>query len=694
MSPPGSLFKQEIQYIRVTMVRNETEAQSTGAPPSRGQRVLVLAQRPPPVHGVTMTTARVANCLEARTGTEVEHLWAGSARTLSDVDGASFAKLAAFAGLNLRLAVGFATGRRYDAVYVTLAPWTHAAVRDALVAWWGKRLGSRTLVHLHGEGLDAVLDGKGSRNRLMRWLLSGTELIAITAKAAGVAEASRLFSRVVRLPNAAPDPGPPKPRGGGPLRLGFLGNLDPRKGVLRFVETIEHLAAADWAVEAVIAGGETRYLGIAELQARLAERGLSERVTVIGPVHDHDKEAFLAGLDVLVYLSHHDHAPLVLIEALAHGVVPVALDTGGVGEIIGPDLADHVLPGDLAEPDRSRRIAHLLEPYRQSSASLERDRRAARERYLSTYTESLFAERFGRILELPPVAHPPVKSLEPSGGPPISLGQVRSALPKAIKGPAVSVVRGFHRHFMSRPLPDRIAIYMHELEPADLAALDDGITTLRTLGYRTVTMDEYVTPGTQGKILTVSFDDNYASWHRSLPALDAMGLKATFYVNTLPFRDICPPGEIDRYFDRLDFSGERVPLSRRELQEISAAGHVIGSHSHSHVMLAGLERASWHREIAAPKALLEDLIGQTVVHFSWPYGMPRHMTEAQRDYALSAGYRTLAAATPAMLHRPRLEPRAVQRSGWSRHSTREANLAALAIDGRAFTRITGRSVIG
>ncbi|MGE3917399.1 MAG: glycosyltransferase family 4 protein, partial [Hyphomicrobiaceae bacterium] len=350
--------------------------------PGSAPSVLVLAQLPPPVHGVTITTERVVAAFASLPGARIDQVWGGSATSLIDIDSRSVGKLAHFAHMNLRLAARLLAGRRYDVVYTTLAPLTHAAIRDGIVAWWAKRLGQRALVHLHGEGIEATIAGGDVSRRIVRALLHKTELVAVTARAAEAASASGLFAAVHRLPNTAPDPGEPSFDAARPIRLGFLGNLDPRKGVLRFVDTVAHLVASGWNVEAAIAGSSTTYLGIDELAARIAGLGLSRHIALHGPVHGEAKDRFLADLDVFIYLSLHDHAPLVLIEALSHGLVPVVLDTGGVAEIVGPELAQHVLPSDLPDDARSLRIASLLAPYRADRQRLVEDRQRARARYL------------------------------------------------------------------------------------------------------------------------------------------------------------------------------------------------------------------------------------------------------------------------------------------------------------------------
>ena len=77
----------------------------------------------------------------------------------------------------------------------------------------------------------------------------------------------------------------------------------------------------------------------------------------------------------------------------------------------------------------------------------------------------------------------------------------------------------------------------------------------------------------------LSFDDNFQSWHRALPLLDTLGVKATFYVNSLPIRDRAEPAVISDYFDRIRHKGDRIPLSSEELLALADHGHAIGCHT-------------------------------------------------------------------------------------------------------------------
>jgi peptidoglycan/xylan/chitin deacetylase (PgdA/CDA1 family) len=321
-------------------------------------------------------------------------------------------------------------------------------------------------------------------------------------------------------------------------------------------------------------------------------------------------------------------------------------------------------------------------------ARLALDRRSARARFEAEFTESRFGDRLAAIIAVPPKGSGRGEPALASAASPRIEGL------QALKSLTFSISRSLHARVLARPLPDRIAVYFHGLEAADRQALAQCVAALRGLGYRSVGLDAYLDPATPGRVFNVSFDDNYRSWHEALADLDRLDLITTFYANSLPFRDVADASTIAAYFDRLALGVGREPLSRTELAEIARAGHGIGCHSHSHFVMSSLSHSAWDAEIRVSKSILEDIIGSEVRHFSWPYGMPRHFSEPLKDYCLAAGFHSIAAAAPCMLHAGIGDRRSVPRSLWRADRSVADNLIDLAIDGRLMTRLTGRSPIG
>lgn len=357
------------------------------APPAR---VLFLAQLPPPVHGVSTVSAHVLRTLRGAPEFDVEHLWTGSARKIQDVGRKSIGKVIAFAGLMTRLAWRALSLRRYDIAYQTLAPHGDAAWRDGLVIAAGKCVARRSLVHLHTRGLEEILLSTSVRCRLLRWVLRGTELVAVSSGVAETARAWQGFRAVHVLPNFVPDPGRPNIAPGRRLRCGYLGNYDPRKGILRFIDIFAALKSEGFDVEGFAAGGPTRHLGAVDVRRYADERGIGPELAVHGFADEAAKRQLLGATDIFIYPTEHDLAPLVVIEAMAHGAVPVVFDTGALREMVGPSFEPNVVVPDRDPQASCAETVAIVGRHARDPAALASARHASRARYETHFTPGRF----------------------------------------------------------------------------------------------------------------------------------------------------------------------------------------------------------------------------------------------------------------------------------------------------------------
>ncbi len=92
-----------------------------------------------------------------------------------------------------------------------------------------------------------------------------------------------------------------------------------------------------------------------ELEARAAELGVSDRLTIVGPLKP-GSEALMAeyaNASVFVLPSRHEPFGIVVLEAWAAGLPVVASDVGGLGKLCAahPDAAIRFAPGDPAALD-------------------------------------------------------------------------------------------------------------------------------------------------------------------------------------------------------------------------------------------------------------------------------------------------------------------------------------------------------
>ncbi len=213
-----------------------------------------------------------------------------------------------------------------------LLGWAAARLARVPVVWW-----------VHDRIADDYLPARTAR--LFRWaaahlpdaVIANSQATAVTLGATG-----RL--RGIAHPGFAPA----QLRTGGARRsapqppvVGLLGRISPTKGQLELVEAAALLHPTHPDVRFVCGGaalfGEDDYAD--QVRATIAERGLSEVVTLAG--HVDDVAALLDGLTVMVHASPvPEPFGQVLVEAMVRGVPVVATDAGGVPEILrDPDTA-------------------------------------------------------------------------------------------------------------------------------------------------------------------------------------------------------------------------------------------------------------------------------------------------------------------------------------------------------------------
>jgi len=258
----------------------------------------------------------------------------------------------------------------------------------------------------------------------------------------------------------------------------------------------------------------------------------------------------------------------------------------------------------------------------------------------------------------------------------------------------LNILRQLHMLFRKKALPDRIAIYFHELPESYHKKFFDGVKALLDMGYVTVDAQTYVSEDGPSKRLFISFDDNFEDWHKSLDMMDKLGITSTFYVNSGVFQDRSSQAERTEFMRTIKQPEDKNTLTVEQLREIVARGHTIGCHTHRHPHLASLPQEYWDREISHSREVLERLIDKKVTDFSFPFGMRRDFSKELQAYCVSLGFKTIATGISGQLYTKWHNPFELHRTGWKFDLSLQENLKNLTVDGRLYGLIFGRSVIG
>lgn len=135
---------------------------------------------------------------------------------------------------------------------------------------------------------------------------------------------------------------------GEPLCLVYAGRMvEAQKRVGDFVPLVRHLLDRGVDFELTLVGdGPAR----TRLERRLHALGpeAAQRVRFAGRVPHQDMAAVWTGADVCVLVSDHEGCSISMLEAMAHGCVPVVTDVSGTARMLGDAEAGLTVPvGDL-----------------------------------------------------------------------------------------------------------------------------------------------------------------------------------------------------------------------------------------------------------------------------------------------------------------------------------------------------------
>jgi peptidoglycan/xylan/chitin deacetylase (PgdA/CDA1 family) len=144
--------------------------------------------------------------------------------------------------------------------------------------------------------------------------------------------------------------------------------------------------------------------------------------------------------------------------------------------------------------------------------------------------------------------------------------------------------------------------------------LDAHLRLLRRLGLHGVSLGELVSAQDRGQadgLVGLTFDDGYTDFlTHAVPVLERHGMTATLYVvaGRLGGHNTWDAGP---RLDLVDADGVRA---------VAAAGYEIGSHTLSHVRLAGAAPDVLRHEVCGSRRVLEDLLQAEVRGFCYPWG--------------------------------------------------------------------------
>lgn len=134
-------------------------------------------------------------------------------------------------------------------------------------------------------------------------------------------------------------------------------------------------------------------------------------------------------------------------------------------------------------------------------------------------------------------------------------------------------------------------------------------------GYATPTMGELVSVPAktwEGRNAVITFDDGYVDNLAACEELQKRGMRASWFIVSGSV------GQAPRW--PADGRPAQRLLNANELREMRQNGMEIGSHAVNHVRLTEVDDARLAQEVADSRNALEDMLGNAIKSFAYPYG--------------------------------------------------------------------------
>lgn len=357
--------------------------------------ILFILHLPPPVHGAAMVGKYIYDSSVINEAFDCHYINLTTARDLADIGKAGMKKLTRFCVL-LKQIRREVKRLRPGLVYVTPNACGGAFYKDFVVVQMLKRMGCRVVVHYHNKGV-ATRQNRLLDNFLYKRFFKDLKVILLAETL--YQDVRKYVSRddVYICPNGIPETLSEEPAAGRNNKIPhllFLSNLLESKGVLVLLDACRILKDKGYSFVCDFVGGETAEIDARRFAKEVDIRCLDKNVIYHGRKYGSDKEVFWQDADVFVFPSHYRNEcfPLVLLEAMQHGVACISTREGGI-----PDIIEDGKTGFIIDRHNPEQLAEKIALFAESPHLITEFGASARKAFEEQFALGIFEERLKGI---------------------------------------------------------------------------------------------------------------------------------------------------------------------------------------------------------------------------------------------------------------------------------------------------------
>jgi len=279
-------------------------------------------------------------------------------------------------------------------VYFQISPLGISFIRDFLFVMIIKAFRIKIVFHLHGAGIRFASQKHFYLKLLYKMTFHNSSIICLSQK---LTYDIKLLGnkKTYIVPNAvlSVTKANKTNKNSSVLNIIFISNLFKFKGVFDLMETLALLVKNKVNFNCYIIGDEGDISKDLLLQ-KVDELKLNNFVHYLGPKFGEEKIEILSNSDILIYPTHNDAMPLVILEAFQSGVPVIANDIGAISDIVDDGESGFLIKG--FHPDK---IANKVELLNDDRKLLLKMGKAARKKYEDKYTLEIFEKNMKEVFD-------------------------------------------------------------------------------------------------------------------------------------------------------------------------------------------------------------------------------------------------------------------------------------------------------
>jgi len=357
-------------------------------------KILFYLQLPPPIHGSSMVSLFIKESKIINKKFNSSFINLGTSKTVDEIGKKPIKKVKIYISILIK-SIKVLILNRIDLVYIAITAKGIGFYKDLPLVILAKLFRKKIVLHYHNKGVEKFQNNLFD-NFLYKIVFKNTKVILLSKLLYDDVKKYVNEEDAYYCPNGIPvvEYDNLNTNANQTPELLFLSNLIESKGVFVLLDALRILKNKKITFHCNFVGGEGDITS-QQLKQKISELNLEDIVTYHGKQFGDDKYRLFNHSDVFILPTFYNNEcfPLVILEAMMHGLAVISSNEGAIAEIID-DNETGFLVNKRDSVDLANKIQQLIENPTLRKSMGEK----SREKFKKKYTLFHFEQNISKIL--------------------------------------------------------------------------------------------------------------------------------------------------------------------------------------------------------------------------------------------------------------------------------------------------------